>query len=265
MLFARPEPVEGIEIINDANGWLTNFWRAAKLHPRRLARALDYPVSELDLHARGDWLFYRRGAAAWIEWLRGGPKRCDVEAAAWWCWGQCSWIGCGWGHINGNAGIHRKRPQVAHGLGVQRQIPMLTCGRGVQAFFSRAEMLVQYIAQIAARLERVRICCGDWRRVVTPVCLHSHATDRGAAAIFLDPPYGAADRDANLYGDHDSLDVAGEVRTWCRTAGRDRRLRIALCGYAGEGHESLEAHGWRVLAMEGPGGLFPRQEPEPQT
>ncbi len=34
VLFARPGDVEGIEIINDANGWLTNFWRAAKLHSR---------------------------------------------------------------------------------------------------------------------------------------------------------------------------------------------------------------------------------------
>ncbi len=39
------------------------------------------------------------------------------------------------------------------------------------------------------------------------------------------------------------------------TAGRDRRLRIALCGYAGEGHESLEAHGWRVMRWKGPVGF----------
>ena len=126
VLFARPGDVEGIEIINDANGWLTNFWRAAKLHPRALARVLDYPVSELDLHARGDWLFYRRGAAEWIEWLRGGPDRCDVRAAAWWCWGQCSWIGCGWGQSNGNAAgtaMRRIKPNLRSLSGVHRKIP----------------------------------------------------------------------------------------------------------------------------------------------
>jgi hypothetical protein len=116
-------------------------------------------------------------------------------------------------------------------------------------------MLCQYLAHIAARLERVRICCGDWRRVVTPACLHSSAGDRSATAVFLDPPYGATDRDRGLYGSHDSLTVAEEVRRWCRTAGRDRRLRIALCGYASEGHEALEAHGWRVLRWKGPVGF----------
>ena len=116
-------------------------------------------------------------------------------------------------------------------------------------------MLSAYIAAIADRLERVRVCCGDWRRVVTPACLHADKKDARATAVFLDPPYGAADRDASCYGDHDSFSVAGEVRAWCRAAGRDRRLRIALCGYAGEGHELLEAHGWRVLRWKGPPGF----------
>jgi hypothetical protein len=33
----------------------------------------DWPVSELDLHARGDWLYYRPDAREWVERLRADP------------------------------------------------------------------------------------------------------------------------------------------------------------------------------------------------
>ncbi len=41
----------------------------------------------------------------------------------------------------------------------------------------------------------------------------------------------------------DSSTVAGEVHAWCRQHGQDQRLRIALCGHAGE-HDTLTEHGW---------------------
>lgn len=36
--------------------------------------------------------------------------------------------------------------------------------------------------------------------------------------------------------------------------GGDTRLRIALCGYEGEGHEELEAAGWSVKHWKAQGG-----------
>lgn len=54
VLLCRPIPFEGTETINDINGWICNFWRALQSDPEGVAYFADYPVSELDLHARGD-------------------------------------------------------------------------------------------------------------------------------------------------------------------------------------------------------------------
>lgn len=40
----------------------------------------------------------------------------------------------------------------------------------------------------------------------------------------------------------------------CMEQGDDPLLRIALCGYAGEGHEELEARGWRCVPWKAHGG-----------
>lgn len=47
------------ETVNDASVYLTNFWRAVSAEPERVAELADWPVSEIDLHARHAWL--RRG------------------------------------------------------------------------------------------------------------------------------------------------------------------------------------------------------------
>jgi hypothetical protein len=48
--------------------------------------------------------------------------------------------------------------------------------------------------------------------------------------------------------------VAHAVRAYCLERGANKQLRIALCGYAGEGHEELEKHGWDAVAWEAQGG-----------
>lgn len=75
---------------------------------------------------------------------------------------------------------------------------------------------------------------------------------QGLTAVFLDPPYSQEHRDAELYAVE--TPVAGEVREWCLANGDNPKMRIALCGYAGEGHEALEAAGWNVLAWKAKGG-----------
>ncbi len=155
MLLARPAThfegdTQPIETVNDLNAWLTNFWRAVQADPEAVAYYADWPVSELDLHARGDWLFYREGVDEWVEQLRSDPEFYDAKSAGWWCWGQCSWIGDGWGpralpHGNRtrpelrNAGsginaVERKRPVLAHAhMGIVRKRPHLANeGKGLE-------------------------------------------------------------------------------------------------------------------------------------
>ena len=115
---------------------------------------------------------------------------------------------------------------------------------------NRRANLTAYLRALAARLERVRVCCGDWSRVTGPSVTWRH----GVTAVFLDPPYSAeAGRDNQLYST-DSGTVAHDVRGWCLEHGDNPLLRIALCGYSDEGHEELERHGWHAHAWKANGG-----------
>ena len=127
-----------------------------------------------------------------------------------------------------------------HGAGVNR----------VQFSGNRRAHLITYMRQLAARLERVRVCCGDWKRVTGKSVTWKH----GVTGVFLDPPYsGEAGRISNLYST-DSLTVAHDVRAWAITEGDNPKMRIAICGYSDEGHEELEAHGWQPHYWKANGG-----------
>ena len=78
LLLARPSDPQ-TETVNDIDGWLTNFWRAIQHDPESVAYHADYPVSELDLHARGDWLFYRPDALEFVERMRSDPDYYDAK------------------------------------------------------------------------------------------------------------------------------------------------------------------------------------------
>ena len=83
--------------------------------------------------------------------------------------------------------------------------------------------------QLAARLRRVRVCCGDWARVVTNGALNYGAT----TGVFLDPPYSGDVRTRDLYASDDH-DIAIDVRAWCVANGGRPGLRVVLAGYEDE-------------------------------
>jgi hypothetical protein len=292
VLLARP-PFEGnrIETVNDADGHVANFWRALQADPNAVAYYADWPVSELDMQSRGTWLYYRPSAREWVEQLRADPEFYDAKSAGWWAWFVSCWIGAlpqihgrnqagtpetglysvrphlgdaGKGvarqlpHLgNAGTGVARQRPHLGSGGqgngvhgNVKRQLPATNIG-GVAAYGNgngRRAFLTAYLRQLAARLERVRVICGDWTRVTGPSVTWKH----GVTAVFLDPPYSQSERHAQLYSTES--DVAADVRQWCLENGDNPLLRIALCGYSGEGHEVLEAHGWHAHAWKANGG-----------
>jgi hypothetical protein len=107
--------------------------------------------------------------------------------------------------------------------------------------------MVGYLRELAERLRRVRVCCGDWSRICGP----SPTVKLGITGVLLDPPYAdTADRDETLYAT-DSLSVAHDAREWAIENGNDPRLRIALCGYDGE-HEMPD--NWEAVAWKAAGG-----------
>ena len=274
VLLTRPGWCRGIdwtETINDANGYVSNFWRAIHAKPEETAHYADWPVNENDLHARHAWLVgqHENMQAA----LEGDPDWCDPKIAGWWCWGLALWIGskfCGgngrWHSVdgklirvtNGDSGpdIWRIRPHLsdkgrriiaAEWMGVSRRRPQLTSkGQGVCA--REAPELLQWFAALSARFARVRVTCGDWSRVCTPAVMLAKWPH---CAVFLDPPYGsAAGRDPEIYT-FDSDQVSSDVHAWCLANGDNPRLRIALCGYDGE-HDMPPC--WTCLAWKAQGG-----------
>lgn len=375
-LLRRPH-VKGVETVNDLDGLLSNFWRAVRIDPEKTAEYADWPVSELDLHARHRWLKGKRVRIT--EQLRGDPEWFDPKAAGWWCWGLCCWIGGGWcvnpeweGRFaftttsGGGKGVNSaaacggeslQLPELSSGLGrginaasESLQVPRLSSGDGIHAVATdegrrpfiggmdgqigrgvntkgewlarpqlfvrngvdtipneqgkrprigarkrgftgvgvgyigredcertarpqladafdigrgvnsdkhfgtceaRRAWLINWFQALADRLRLVRVCCGDWRRVCDS---DSVLTRLGTTGVFLDPPYGfEAKRNNKLYA-NESGTVAGDVREWCLKWGGSYGMRVVLAGYAGEGHEELEQHGWIVHHWETAGG-----------
>jgi len=286
MLLARPEEhLGGIETVNDADGLLSNFWRATAMDPAAVAHHADWPVSECDLHARHSWLVNAREDLT--RRLEGDSEWFDAKAAGWWVWGCCQWIGGGWCAAEGpwrvvdgellpvgdgmkrqlphlgdaGRGINRKLPHLGNaGRGINRKLPHLgDAGRGMNSVNQDApraprgtcddwsEHLLSIFTALQHRLRRVRVCCGDWSRVCGP----TPTVRQGLTAVFLDPPYAVDDR-SDSYA-VESRTVAHDVREWAIANGNDPRLRIALCGYDTE-HGQHMPDGWIAWTWKAHGG-----------
>jgi site-specific DNA-adenine methylase len=241
MLLGRPN-VGKVETINDADGFVANFWRAVSLDAAEVARHVDWPTNEADLIARHSWLV--RNAPGLLQRLEADPDYYDAKVAGWWCWGACNWIGSGWcsgtgpwQHDGEKLVDARQLPHLGDaGRGVNRQLPHLgNAGQG------RTHYIYEWFGALQDRTRGVRVAVGDWQRVVTESVTVRH----GLTGVFLDPPYtkGAMDYAAGGVGG----ELADKVRAWCAKNGNDKRLRIVLCGHAGEHDELLQA-GWHTRA-----------------
>lgn len=272
VLLARPGGAGHTETVNDFDGLLANFWRAMVMCPDEVVRHADWPVNEVDLHARHLWLLGQRENIS--GQLMCDPEWCDPRVAGWWLWGACAWIGSGWCSGEGpwvagdgelvqrdaGRGINRQLPHVGDaGRGISRRIPHLgDAGMGINRQLPRVGnagmgIVAAHLAPVAERMRRVRVACGDWSRVRGPSVTYRH----GLTGVLLDPPYddGAIDYASGGRG------IASDVRAWCVDEGDNPKMRIALCGYEGD-HDELEAAGWDVWAWKARGGYGNRGDGE---
>ena len=262
-----------IETINDFDGFVANFWRAVAQDPDAVAHHADWPVSEIDLEARHAWLVQRVGR---LRWQLEDPDFYDAKIAGWWVWGACNWIGSGWCSGTGpwvhdgtrlvrkdgdaGQGIKRQLPHLGDaGRGINRKLPYLSrAGQGIlqrppDSTTPRGEFIRAWMRELHQRLRDVRVTCGDWQRVLKD----SVTTRHGLTAVFLDPPYEKGDMDYGAGGM--GLGIADAVREWCAANGNDPKLRIVLCGHAGE-HDALLEHGWHLRTWKAGGGYALREE-----
>lgn len=263
VLLGRPGGAGKIETVNDIDGAVVNFWRALAADPGAVAEWCNWPVSELDMHARHAWLLDRLDTLK--EELRADPHFHDPKFAGWWVWGICQWIGTGWcggikrgrprPNLNSGQGVHaslgwQARPFINGnyaGMGVHSNLPSIGNDRGINGV--AASPAGEWFRALHERLRRVRIVCGDWRRVLGPSVLGKgkNVGGRSPCAVFLDPPYSHEFRKAHIYAEDDA-DISRLVRDWALENGDDPDLRIALCGYSGE-HEmpsTWKEHAWKA-------------------
>ncbi len=174
----------------------------------------------------------------------------------------------------GGIGVHGvgNRPQLADAYDIGRgvnaggalsqQVPRLGARFGQMdgACDARRAWLVDWMRRLSDRLRLVRTCYGHWSRICDS---DSTLTRLGTTGAFLDPPYpavstdGKKSRDPNLYATDKNADLNAlrdEVLAWCRKWGADKQIRVAVCGYEGDGYEPLTDEGWIAQAWEANGG-----------
>lgn len=152
---------------------------------------------------------------------------------------------------------------------MRRQLPHMGCGRGVRrvttelelpgayswegSLRDRREWLVRWMGRLRDRIADVRVCSGDWTRVVGKAV----TTVQGLTAVFLDPPYSAEER-VDVYACE--TDVSRAVREWALQNSSNPLFRIALCGYDTE-HDSAMPADWERWRWKGHGG-WGRRSPD---
>lgn len=258
------EPVMEI----DLHAWHRRLVERAEGQREKLLEDPEY----FDVKLAGRWAW---GASAWLGsgWCDGTvPKRKPS-------------LDGGSGRARNGHGVHRtelsnethqKRPAIGGsserphgGVGVHRDLhktrphlsnaattlPHLSGGAGSGVGYgcgvhSRAgrqfDGLAAWMLALAERMRFVRVCCGDFMRVLTPSVTTSH----GLTGVFLDPPYNLKLRAKRIYASEDDT-AAGRARAWAIENGSNPLLRIALCGYAGE-HDMPSD--WFELAWQTGGG-----------
>jgi site-specific DNA-adenine methylase len=151
-----------------------------------------------------------------------------------------------WEQLPSISGSRGATGRGVHASGMHEKVPKSDRGTDSRLQTSRGQ-LVGWMQALAHRLRRVRVCCGDWTRVLG----RSSTESIGLTAVFLDPPYlGEAGRDPSLYSAED-LTVAADVRDWAIANGKNPKLRIALCGYEGE-HDMPKS--WECVEWKAMGG-----------
>jgi DNA adenine methylase len=225
-----------------------------------LAERLMADMAYYDAQIAGHWLW---GMSCWIggEFCSGkGPWHSvdgklqkltdDQDMAAF----HGNGISRGLVHLgNAGKGVHRRRVHLGGtggSMGVHRKLVHLggtggSMGVHRKEIHKRENGLYTWMLALAERLRYVRVCCGDWTRVMGPAITIKSSTN----GVFLDPPYTRTERTKNIYTQES--DVAEAVRDWAIHHGDNPVLRIVLCGYEGE-HEMPAT--WRQIVWKTNGG-----------
>lgn len=266
VLLARPDEHEwwkNKESVGDYSGMVVNVFRSIAVAPDLVAEHANWPITEADLTSRH--LYLLKYEDELTQKLMSDPKYFDPQAAGWWIWGVSAWVGGDWmtgkgpysGNYDGPGGVFRKMPMMSgnhSGKGIHRVPNKLNEESAERLSEQTLEYMQESFSLISNRLRRVRIACGDWKRLTNSVVKPSVGKITG---IFLDPPYDPNERRDFLYGKTDTREnsVHEESREWALENGDREELRIAYCSYSNDKENALfEQQGWHPLTWQAAGG-----------
>lgn len=230
VLLANPD-IPKIETVNDKDCFITNFWRAVSADPEGVAKFADLPLHEADMHARHKWLV-STATKEFYEKMNSDPDYYDLKTAGWWVWGMGASIGDSW-----------LKPK-----GLQALPCLSSAGGGIHGL---SNDICEWFKKIQQRTRRTRVCCGDWKRIVTPSITYNNKglSPKDITGVFLDPPYALKGRD-KVY--QEDSDIFKEVCQWAMDNGDNSRMRIVLCGYDGD---FIFPDSWEKFSWNANGGL----------
>lgn len=153
-------PHDTKEFLNDAWGFIPNFWRAVQAKPEEVARYADLPIYESQMHAVHAVLAGQRSQLS--ARLEGDLEYFDAKIAGQWVWLVSMWIGQGccsgrgaWSvdldeegykvlvkksREDAENGIARQRQQMTSQQGIMRSLPEMASERGVRKDITRQLM-----------------------------------------------------------------------------------------------------------------------------
>ena len=230
VLLANPYSTK-IETVNDKDCFIINFWRAVSADPEGVAKIADYPVTEADLHARHKWLV-SQSTSEFKQKMDSDPDFYDLKIAGWWIWGMGASIGNNWLQPKG-----------------LKALPLLSSAGG--GIHGETLPILAWFQALQKRIRRVRVACGDWKRVVTPSITYQNKSLRKGkmTGIFLDPPYDLTIRD-EVYSQDSN--IYREVCEWAVANGDNDKMRIVVCGYDGS---FKFPDSWTEFAWKANGGM----------
>ncbi len=219
------ENIPKVETVNDIDHFLCNFWRSIQNDPDTTKKYANMPVMEADLHAIHRYLV-SENTKEFKEKMTTDPDFYDPKVAGWWAYGICASIPGNW--------------LVKKGLNA---LPLLSSGGG--GIHGLTSDIDKWFAALQQRTRRVRVACGDWKRICTPSCTYKSKAlaQKDFCAVFLDPPYSFENR-YKVYANE--TDVFKETCEWAVQHQDIPNLRIAVCGYDGDYQfdESWEKFSW---------------------
>lgn len=224
VLLNRP-PAKRMEVVNDINFYIANFFRAVRHNPEEVIRFADEPGIHVELHARHKWLC----SEAVVTRLRDNLQDCewpgDAKVAGWWLWGAAYWIGGGW--CAGTVGDKSDKVlRTSDSTGVGRQVLRTSNSTGV-GFGAWQEA----VHAVGDRMRHVRINNVSWERSVPTSAMRRGSDSK--LGVFFDPPYAGFE---SLYADNATESVAHAVgiRALELVEEFGDRARICLAGHDGD-------------------------------